>query len=129
MDTKLVMIIDDSIVVRKILEVAMKRAGIPYISYPDGTDAIRALAARQDLVPDLVFLDIGMPQMGGYKVAQLLRGRKRFSKTVIVILSGRTGVLDRLKGRLAGAQSYLTKPFTRQDIETIVQTYLPAAAP
>ncbi len=122
--SKLVMIIDDSEVIRKIVEVSLGRAGITCVSYADGIEALQVLAGRQDLVPDLILLDVGMPKMDGYQVAQYIRGRRHYKDTIIVMLSGRDGVLDRLKGRLAGASSYLTKPFRTQELMAVVGAYL-----
>ena len=121
---KLVMIIDDSLTVRKIVEVSMRREGIACLGYESGIAAITSLTQQQNLVPDIVILDIGMPKMDGYRVAQYLRMKQRYRHTVIIILSGHKSVLDRLKGRIAGAKEYLTKPFTTQDIVALVRTYL-----
>ncbi len=122
--SKLVMVIDDSEIIRKIVEVSLGRAGIPCVAYADGIEALRALAERQDLVPDLILLDVGMPKMDGYQVAQYIRGRRCYKDTIIVMLSGRDGVLDRLKGRLAGASNYMTKPFRTQELLAVVGEYL-----
>jgi twitching motility two-component system response regulator PilG len=121
---QLVLVIDDSATVRKIIEVCLKRAGYAVISFPDGVEAIRWLATPETRLPQLVFLDIEMPRMDGYAVAQYFKGRPQYSNMVIVMLSARTGILDRLKGRLAGANDYLTKPCTTQAILAIVQAYL-----
>jgi twitching motility two-component system response regulator PilG len=122
--SKLVMIIDDSTTVRKIVEISLKREGIASISYPNGIEAIRALSEQRHLVPDLVFLDIALPKMDGYKVAQYLKSHHQFDNTVIIMLSGHNGILDRLKGRLSGARDYLTKPFKTQEILSVVHQYL-----
>lgn len=122
--SKLVMIIDDSATVRKIVEVSLKREGIPSISYANGIEAIRALSERKHVVPDLVFLDIALPRMDGYKIAQYLKSHHQFDNTVIVMLSGHNGILDRLKGRLSGARDHLTKPFKTEDILSVVHEYL-----
>ena len=122
--SKLVMIIDDSATVRKIVEVSLKREGIPSISYANGIEAIRALSERKHLVPDLVFLDIALPRMDGYKIAQYLKSHHQYDNTVIVMLSGHNGILDRLKGRLSGARDHLTKPFKTEDILSVVHEYL-----
>ena len=122
--SKLVMIIDDSATVRKIVEVSLKREGIPSISYANGIEAIRALSERKHVVPDLVFLDIALPRMDGYKIAQYLKSHHQYNNTVIVMLSGHNGILDRLKGRLSGARDHLTKPFKTEDILSVVHEYL-----
>ncbi len=121
---KLVMIIDDSLIVRKIVEVSLHREGIDCVSFESGIAAIRSLTKQQDLVPDMIILDIGMPKMDGYRVAQYIRMKYRYRNTVIIILSGHKGILDRLKGRLSGAKDYLTKPFTTQDVVALVREHL-----
>jgi twitching motility two-component system response regulator PilG len=125
--SKLVMIIDDSLTVRKIIETSLKREGIPSVSYPDGVEALRALKEQRCPIPDLVILDIGLPKMDGYEVARFFKTKEQFSKTVIVMLSKRDGVIDRLKGRLAGAKDYITKPFRTQEVITLVRSYLGSA--
>src|SRR5437660_5314320 len=122
--SKLVMIIDDSVTVRKIVDLSLRREGIEYVSYSNGIEAVRALKEKKHVVPDLVFLDISLPRMDGYKFAQYLKSHQQYDNTVIVMLSGHSGILDRLKGRLSGARDYMTKPFRTQDIMTVVHEYL-----
>jgi DNA-binding response OmpR family regulator len=126
--SKLVMVIDDSLTVRKILEVALRREGVDVVTYADGVEALRTLKAQPHLMPAVIFIDICMPHMDGYTVLRLLRANSRFDSTMIVMLSKRDGVMDRLKGRLAGATVYMTKPFKRQEILSIVLPHLSAAA-
>jgi twitching motility two-component system response regulator PilG len=124
MMSKLVMVIDDSLTVRKIIETSLKREGIASVSYPDGVEALRALKEKRCQIPDLVILDIGLPRMDGYEVARFFKTKEQFNNTVIVMLSKRDGVIDRLKGRLAGAKDYITKPFRTQDVMSVVHSYL-----
>jgi twitching motility two-component system response regulator PilG len=121
--SKLVMIIDDSLTVRKIMETSLKREGFASVSYPDGIEALRALSEGL-AVPDLVLLDIGLPKMDGYEVARHLKTKRQFGNTPIVMISQRDGMIDRLKGRLAGAKDYITKPFKTQEVMTIVHSHL-----
>ena len=122
--SKLVMVIDDSATVRKIVETCLSREGFEVESFQDGVDAIRWLAGPQARVPDLVILDIGLPKMDGYEVARRLKTKPQFSSTVIVMLSRRDGVIDKLKGRLAGAKDYLTKPFKTQELISVIESHL-----
>ena len=122
--SKLVMVIDDSMTVRKILEVALRREGIDVVTYTGGIEALRMIKAQPHLTPAVVFLDICMPQMDGYTVLRLLRTSPRFDGTLMVMLSQRDGILDRLKSRLAGATVYMTKPFKTQDILSVVLPHL-----
>jgi len=128
--SKLVMVIDDSPTVRKIVEVSLRREGLEVVSFPDGIEALRAVTNHQmERVPDLVVLDIDLPKMNGYEIARYLRSKPQWSRTVIVILSRHDGVIDRLKARLAGTQAYLTKPFTTQMIVDVVNNNLGLSIP
>ncbi len=122
--SKLVMVIDDSATVRKIVETCLGREGFEVLGFQDGLDAIRWLAGPQARIPDLVILDIGLPKMDGYEVARRLKTKSQFSNTVIVMLSRRDGVIDKLKGRLAGAKDYLTKPFKTQELISVIESHL-----
>ncbi len=119
-----VVVIDDSVVVRKIVEIILHRYGIACMSYQDGYEALRAFKAGEDYVPDLIFLDIGLPRIDGYDLLRLLKMSPQFDHTTVVMLSGRDGVLDRLKSRLAGAKGYITKPFKTQELLSIALSYL-----
>ena len=122
--SKLVMVIDDSATVRKIIETCLSREGFEVKAFNDGVEAVRWLTEPQAPIPDLVLLDIKLPKMDGYEVARRLKTKQRFHDTVIVMLSRRDGVIDRIKGRLVGARDYIAKPFKTQDIIAITQAYL-----
>jgi twitching motility two-component system response regulator PilG len=122
--SKLVMVIDDSATVRKIIETCLGREGFEVKTFNDGVEAVRWLTEPRAPVPDLVLLDIELPKMDGYEVARRLKTKQRFHDTVIVMLSRRDGVIDRIKGRLVGARDYISKPFKTQDIIAITQAYL-----
>ena len=124
---KFILVIDDSATVRKILETCLRRESFQVESFHDGIEAIRWLTGPHARIPDLVWLDIGLPKMDGYEVARCLKSRPKFSKTVIVMLTRRDGIVDRLKGRLAGARAYMTKPFKTQDIVSVTRSLLELA--
>jgi twitching motility two-component system response regulator PilG len=95
--SKLVMVIDDSPTVRKILEVCLRRVQLDVVSYADGIEALRAVTERQiERLPDLVILDIDLPKLNGYEIARYLRTKPQWSRTAIVILSRNDGIIDRL---------------------------------
>jgi DNA-binding response OmpR family regulator len=126
--SKLIMVIDDSATVRKIIETCLGREGFEVKGFGDGVEAVKWLTEPQSPVPDLVLLDIELPKMDGYEVARRLKTKPRFRNTVIVMLSRRDGVIDRLKGRLAGARDYIAKPFKTQDIIAVTQSHLGVSA-
>jgi twitching motility two-component system response regulator PilG len=120
----LVMVIDDSLTVRKIMESSLRREGFQAISFPDGLQAMNALSNGEIPVPDLVLLDIGLPKMDGYQIARAFKQKNRLGNTVIIMLSGRDGVFDKLRGRLAGAKEYITKPFKPAEVIAVVRSHL-----
>ncbi|HLG65076.1 MAG TPA: response regulator [Ktedonosporobacter sp.] len=122
--SKLVMVIDDSATVRKIVETCLGREGFEVKGFADGVEAMRWLTEPYSRVPNLVILDIGLPKMDGYEVARRLKSKPQFGNTVIIMLTRRDGMIDRLKGRLAGAKDYITKPFKAQQIVEVTESFL-----
>lgn len=121
----LVMVIDDSLTVRKILEVSLKRAGLNVVSYSDGIEAIEALTSSAlPQLPSIVILDIMMPRLNGYAFAKLLRSKKYLRHIPIIMLTSRDGMVSHLRGRIAGANVYLTKPFKTHEVVATVQRCL-----
>ena len=103
-----VMIVDDSPTIRKILGLTLERAGYKVAAEPDGESALERLSQT---VPDVILLDIAMPKIDGYEVCRRIKGDPRTSHVPVVMLSGKDGFFDKVKGRVAGASEYLTKPF------------------
>jgi twitching motility two-component system response regulator PilG len=121
----LVMVIDDSLTVRKILEVSLRRAGLEVVTFTDGIDAIQALtSASLPRLPNAIVLDVMMPKLNGYAFARILRSKSFLRHIPIVMLTSRDGLVSQLRGRLAGANIYLTKPFKAQEVVATVQRCL-----
>jgi twitching motility two-component system response regulator PilG len=114
-------IIDTSPTVRAIVRTSLGRLGYEVIECVDGREALRWLRTTQEPLPALLVLEITLPGLDGYTIARFLKHHPSFAAIPIVILTGRDGVLDRLKGRLVGADAYLTKPFRTQALATLVQ--------
>jgi twitching motility two-component system response regulator PilG len=124
-----VMVIDDSLVIRKIVETCLHRAGYEVKSFADGVEALCWLNRTEARIPDLVVVDLGLPRLDGYQVIQQMKARPVLEHTRLVILSRRDGILDRLKRRLVGAHAYLTKPFKTNQLVAVIQTSLGDAIP
>lgn len=121
----LIMAIDDSHAVRLVIEASFRRANFQsVVTYPDGLSAIKALSMGEVTVPDLVLLDIGMPNMDGYEVARILRTNSDFAQTQIVMLTGRDSMLDHLRSKMVGARDFIPKPFRPADLVRRVFTLL-----
>lgn len=114
-----VMVIDDSNTIRKSAELFLTQAGCRVILAEDGFDALAKVA---DHDPDIVFVDIMMPRLDGYQTTALLKKNARFQATPVVMLSSKDGIFDRARGRMVGADDYLTKPFTKDGLLRAVRT-------
>ena len=112
-----VMIVDDSPTIRKILGLSLEREGYRVIAEPDGEAAIERLA---QVVPDLILLDIAMPKLDGYEVCNRIKQNPRTADVPVVMLSGKGAFFDQVKGRMAGATEYLTKPFETPAVLAVV---------
>lgn len=84
------------------------------------SDPVKALMQIVRLKPNLVLLDVRMSAIDGYELCRLLRNHSLFKSTPIIMVTGNTGIIDRVKARLVGASGYLTKPFTQSDLLKIV---------
>lgn len=87
-------------------------------------DPLKALIQIMRCKPDLILLDVGMPNLDGYELCSMLRRHPSFRSTPIVMVTGNTGFIDRAKAKLVGASGYLTKPFTRPDLMKMVFKHL-----
>ena len=119
-----IMLIDDSLAVRTVIQASFSRVGIPVAAYPDGIAAITALTKGETVVPDLLLLDIGLPRMDGYEVARIMRGNADCQQTIIVMLTGRDGVVDRVRSRMVGARGFISKPFRVSEVIQAVREHL-----
>jgi twitching motility two-component system response regulator PilG len=121
-----IMIIDDSAVVRRIIEGILIRDGYLVDSFNHGPEAMQALSNHQVHVPDLVLLDIQLPYMDGYSVAKLFRQNRGLDQTSIVMISGNDGMLDKVRWRMVGAKAYINKPFKPGEVLNVVHNILTA---
>lgn len=116
-----VLVVDDSPTIRKIVEITLKKESIRVFSVPDG---LSALSGVIDINPDLILLDVMLPHMDGYQVCQIIRRNPDFKRVPIIMLSGKDGVFDKMRGKLAGSTAYMTKPFDPKELVKVVGKYL-----
>mgnify|MGYP001793387081 CR=1 FL=1 len=86
----------------------------------DVTDPLKALTQIIRVKPHIILLDIGMPTLDGYELCSLLRKHYYFKHTPVIMVTGRTGFIDRAKAKLVKASGYLTKPFDKSDLLKVV---------
>jgi len=109
---------------RRTAELFLRQAGYDVILAEDGFDA---LAKISDYKPQVIFVDIMMPRLDGYQTCALIKQNPQLKSTPVIMLSSKDGVFDRARGRLAGSDRYLTKPFTKEGLlEAISQHVRPA---
>ncbi|MGH8670347.1 MAG: response regulator [Burkholderiales bacterium] len=118
-----VLVIDDSNTIRRSAELFLRQAGYEVILAEDGFDALAKISDHQ---PQVIFVDIMMPRLDGYQTCALIKQNPQLKSTPVIMLSSKDGVFDRARGRLAGSDRYLTKPFTQEAlIEAITQYVKP----
>ena len=115
-----IMVIDDSRTIRRTAESLLKKEGFEVITATDGFEALSLIADHR---PDLIFLDIMMPRLDGYQTCALIKHHREFGQTPVIMLSSKDGLFDRARGRVVGADAYLTKPFTRDDLLGTIERY------
>ena len=116
-----VLVIDDSNTIRRSAELFLRQAGFEVILAEDGFDA---LAKINDHQPHVIFVDIMMPRLDGYQTCALIKQNSELKSTPVIMLSSKDGVFDRARGRLAGSDRYLTKPFTQEALVEVVNQYV-----
>jgi twitching motility two-component system response regulator PilG len=115
-----VLVVDDSNTIRRSAEIFLKQGGHEVMLAEDGFDA---LAKVNDYQPNLIFCDILMPRLDGYQTCAIIKRNAKFSGVPIVMLSSKDGVFDKARGRMVGAQDYLTKPFTKEQLLQAVRQF------
>jgi len=117
----LVMVVDDSITMRKVTTRVLERADYEVLTAKDGLDALEKL---QETVPDAMLLDIEMPRMDGYELATYMRNDSRLRKVPIIMITSRTGEKHRQRALEIGVERYLGKPYQEDDLLRQVQEVL-----
>ncbi len=122
---KLAMVVDDSITMRKVTSRVLESQGFEVITARDGIDASEQM---QERVPDILLLDIEMPRMDGYGVAEYMRADARLRKIPIIMITSRSGLKHRDRAMQAGANAYLTKPYKESELVLEVNKLLTQAS-
>jgi twitching motility two-component system response regulator PilH len=117
-----VMVVDDAYADLKLMESILAGAGHQVVSYGDGAQLEQRLLAEQ---PDVVLLDIVMPNRNGYEILRSLKKDERTRHTPIVLVTSKTQESDRIWGKRQGADEYVTKPFTPEQLLTVVRRFAP----
>jgi DNA-binding response OmpR family regulator len=123
--TPLVLVADDEEDIRALVAFRLKRAGYEVITAADGAEA---LTLATDRLPDVIVLDMMMPKATGLEVTRTLRGQDTTKDIPVILLTARAQEADVARGFEAGADDYVKKPFSPQDLQARVQVLLERAA-
>ncbi|MGD0301269.1 MAG: hybrid sensor histidine kinase/response regulator [Bryobacteraceae bacterium] len=121
LDVANILIVDDDAANLKLLEDMLRQQGYEVYSFPRGR---LALAAAEQKPPDLILLDINMPEMNGYELCERLKSTAALSDVPVIFLSALSEIEDKVKAFQYGAVDYLSKPFRFEEVNARVQTHL-----
>jgi len=119
-----ILVVDDEPNIVLSLEFLMKQAGFQVRTASDGEAALTAIAAEP---PDLILLDVMMPRKNGYEVCQAIRANPSWAGVRIIMLTAKGREVEREKGLALGADDYITKPFSTQEVVERVRELLAEA--
>jgi DNA-binding response OmpR family regulator len=117
------LVVDDEADIRGLLRQLLERAGYDVVEAENGRAGLRELHARP---PDVVLLDVAMPELDGWETLERIRD---LSDVPVLMLTARSGELEKVRGLKAGADDYVTKPFGRQELLARLEALLRRAGP
>jgi len=119
--TAKVMVIDDSNTIRKTAETILKKEGYEVFTATNGFEAMSVIT---DTRPDIIFVDIMMPRLDGYQTCKLIKNNSYFKNTPVIMLSSKDSLFDRARGRVAGSEQHINKPFTKSELLEAIHRYV-----
>lgn len=116
-----IVVADDSMTVLSMVTARLERAGFDVVSAMRGDEALRLIG---EVLPTMALLDVDMPGLDGLEVTRRIRGDATIAGTIVVLLTARTNPDEVEDGLAAGADAYLTKPFSPQELEAKIEELL-----
>jgi len=116
-----IMVVDDSLTVRRVTQRLLERQGYSVLLAKDGVDALRQL---QDVKPDVMLVDIEMPKMDGYDLTRNVRGTRATADIPIFMITSRTAEKHRSMAFELGVNEYLGKPYQEDELLRLLRKYL-----
>jgi len=118
-----IMVVDDSLTVRKVTSRALQKRGMEVLIAKDGVDALEQL--RGDQLPDVMLVDIEMPRMDGYELTTRIRQDGRLKNIPIIMITSRAGEKHRKKAFDLGVNDYMSKPYQEDQLVETIGSLLP----
>ena len=119
-----VMVIDDSNTIRKSTEAILAKEGYEVLTAANGFEAMSMITDNR---PDIIFVDIMMPRLDGYQTCSLIKNNRHFRNTPVIMLSSKDGLFDRARGRIAGSDQHINKPFSRDELIGAINEHVKTA--
>ena len=121
-----IMMIEDDEAVRRLIELVLKQEGYNVRSFGSGEEALDALEAVR---PNLLLLDLMLPDIEGLELLKRFRARKEFDKVPIIVLTAKDQMVDKYEAFAVGADDFVTKPFDPMELLMRIRSYLRLASP
>ncbi|MBW1812533.1 MAG: response regulator [Deltaproteobacteria bacterium] len=118
---KTVLVVEDSSTTRAVVKTTLGQMGYRVVEAVDGLEALSKLSAVK---PDLILLDIILPKMDGYQILAAIKKKQALKDIPVIMLTAKDKMMDKVKGKLAGSNEYLTKPFDPNELLDIAVKYL-----
>jgi len=116
------LVVDDSMTLRRLMDLTLSPMGIELEFTDNGEDAVALIQGKHY---DIVFLDVMLPGMDGYRVCKTIKADKRTKDTPVVMLTSMNSTFDKVRGIMAGTNVYLTKPLDRSQLIQAIGKCLP----
>lgn len=117
-----VLVVDDSLSVRTQMDLCLRLHDMSVDLAEDAETALELIAKGNY---DVIFLDVVLPKMDGYKVCRLIKSKKTTRSTPVIMLTGKTSPFNKVRGVMAGCDRYLTKPVVAEDLKAVLHEYIP----
>ncbi len=112
-----VVLIDDSKTIRQSAKALLEGVGCDVITASDGFESLAKIVEHH---PDIIFVDITMPRLDGFQTCALIKQNSKFRQIPVIMLTSKDGLFDRARSKLVGAEYYITKPFSRDELLEIL---------
>lgn len=122
----LIACIDDSKATQRIVKMTLEATGFEVIGVTDPAQALSTFVRNR---PQLVLMDINMPEIDGYELCRMFHQSNLLKDIPVIMLTGRDGLLDRIRARMVGASDYIAKPFNPQNLIQLVKSYTDVNTP
>mgnify|MGYP005840030857 FL=1 len=121
MERKKILIADDNENIREALTYLLEDEGYALSLAKDGSDTLKKV---REFRPDILFLDIMMPEMNGYEVCRIIKNDPELKKTYVIMLTAKGQIVEQERGKEVGADEYIVKPFSPMEILTKIKNIL-----